>query len=196
MKAFIDSPDNKRGVGFWAWKPYCILQALALCSVGDVIIYMDSGTMPSKDLAKFANKVRENGVFGFVSDHKAIKYTKRRVVEYFGQDYESWTSSEFGGLRRQRSAGFIGILNGNPLSMSLIDKWAEIMVPENRGLFYDTLGSDNHNEFIQSRHDQMIFDMCFSDIFTESPEPKFGVMYDAVTQFGLLYHRHYPGRRG
>ena len=33
----------------------------------------------------------------------------------------------------------------------------------------------------------MIFDMCFCDTFAESPEPKFGVMYDVFLRFGLLY---------
>src|ERR1700733_13671392 len=39
-RAILDQPT---GMGYWLWKPYIILEALAGASSGDIVIYADSG---------------------------------------------------------------------------------------------------------------------------------------------------------
>jgi len=35
--------DAERGKGYWAWKPYCILEAMKTANPGDVVVYQDCG---------------------------------------------------------------------------------------------------------------------------------------------------------
>lgn len=57
---------QKRGVGYWLWKPYFIDKVLNMLNEGDFLFYMDSGTSILKDLTPLFNLcVKAGGILLF-----------------------------------------------------------------------------------------------------------------------------------
>ena len=59
--------DSKIGGGYWAWKPWAILQAMEHASAGDVVIYQDCGFG-----LKYKNFVRPNNVVDYALKHGSM----------------------------------------------------------------------------------------------------------------------------
>ena len=52
--------DAEKGAGYWAWKPWAILQAINYAEKGDVVLYQDCGMGP-----KYKNFVRPNKIIAY-----------------------------------------------------------------------------------------------------------------------------------
>ena len=50
-----------RGFGWFAWKPFIILDALARCADGDVVLYTDGDTFPVSDFSALYKHCRKDG---------------------------------------------------------------------------------------------------------------------------------------
>lgn len=57
--------QRKFGFGWCAWKAYIILDAMARCSAGDVVLYCDGDTVPIADLKPIWDITRDRGVMIF-----------------------------------------------------------------------------------------------------------------------------------
>lgn len=83
--------DSPRGGGYWAWKPWAILQAFDVAKEGDVIIYQDCGTgVRYKNFinpTKVISLARENGQVAGVAIPELgpnKKWTKKSCFEEMG----------------------------------------------------------------------------------------------------------------
>ncbi len=52
--------SQKRGYGFWLWKPYVILDALRKIPQGDYIVYVDAGVAPVADMSPIIRRYSIN----------------------------------------------------------------------------------------------------------------------------------------
>jgi len=70
---------QKRGAGFWLWKPYVIGDVLDSVPDGTVVIYTDVAMTFISDPAPLQSLVREQPIalFHLVPDHKMSTWTKR-----------------------------------------------------------------------------------------------------------------------
>jgi hypothetical protein len=81
------NPDGGRGFGWFAWKPFIILDALARANEGDVILYTDADTYPVSSLAPVYDHARKHGVMLFAaSGHINRWWVKRDAYITMGLD--------------------------------------------------------------------------------------------------------------
>ena len=54
--------NNKRGAGYWIWKPYAMKQVIKLSAPDDIIIYVDSSTYFNKSLQTISDFINKNNI--------------------------------------------------------------------------------------------------------------------------------------
>jgi hypothetical protein len=163
---------NKRGYGYWIWKPYVILQNLLEMKDNDVLIYNDSGcsVVSNKKTNKVMHEYMKLLDQGYLILAKQLKYPENEwskmdavisTLKFLDKlDYFDTVFNDNG----QIEAGVI-IIRKNATSIKLIQAWNDII--QNYHLIDDSPSYlKNHDSFIENRHDQTIFSIlmkCFPD---------------------------------
>ena len=153
--------NDKRGGGYWIWKPYIIYKNLQLLNDNDILVYSDSGsTIPNNKytidkLNEYINIVKnsDKGVLAFRNPHIESKWTKGDVFKHFNcLDNKNIYNT------RQFTANRI-IIKKNVHSMALFKIWWE--TAKNYSHFFDdsTSITKNFNNFTENRHDQSVFSL-------------------------------------
>lgn len=144
--------DQKRGAGYWLWKPYFILEELKKMSPNDILMYVDCGDELSNlgTLREFIFKKTENldalltkGAFG-----NGI-YTKRDCFILMGCDNQAYYNEI------QMEAGIL-VFKNTAQAREIVEKW--LMYCQNEFILTDipNVGSENLEGFIDHRHDQSV----------------------------------------
>jgi hypothetical protein len=144
-----------RGAGYYAWKPYIILETLKVLEEGDLLIYSDSGIEIINDISPLIELCyQEKGVLIFKNDGFANStWTKRDCFVLMGCDSEPYHSAN------QVVAGFI-VLIKNQKSLSLIEEWLYYCQQINVISDLPNICSlDNFPDFKDHRHDQSILSL-------------------------------------
>jgi len=157
--------SQRRGGGYWIWKPYLIKRKLESLSDNDVLIYCDAGCMINgrgekrfKEYIALLSK-SETGCLSFELPHKEIEYTKQEVFDHFGSSETLIHSNQL--------MATVVMLKKCPNTTMLINEWYTALC-ENPSLFTDD--GDNaiqNKEFIDHRHDQSIFSIIRKTYKTE-----------------------------
>lgn len=143
--------SQKRGCGYWLWKPFIILNLLSRINDGDCILYMDSGdafiNAPDQELDDFMIK---NDILITSGRYKQSDYTKRDCFHFMNCDTEEYHSAI------QIECGIICVKKTEK-SIKLVEEWIYYACNEN--IITDTeniCGKENLHGFIDHRHDQSI----------------------------------------
>lgn len=161
---------NKRGFGYWIWKPYLILQHLSQLDTGDYLIYCDSGSTINvegyESVKKYFHLLENFDMIFFRIRHDEKKWNKMdsvlNTLAKNAKNRENVNIYEkinhiFNQDSKQRTSGLI-ILKKTLNSQNFIQKWYELCVEKNYENVDDTPSiAQNHPEFIEHRHDQSIF---------------------------------------
>lgn len=59
--------SQKRGAGYWIWKPYIIMKTLEECSVGDYVMYLDAGAYYVRKIQYLIDNMEKVGTEVFLS---------------------------------------------------------------------------------------------------------------------------------
>jgi len=187
VKKFIIS--NKRGAGYWIWKPYALKQVLGYSSPGDIIIYVDSSTYFEKSMKSILSFIEEYSILSFkhgTSHTNQSIWTKMDAVEYFGYSLNEWCETH--GQRDQFIASFVGIKNDN-VGNFFVNTWVDSLTPDNANLFDDTLSAlPNCPDFKESRHDQQMLSLLLYKYFGDIPFP------DYSEKYGFIRHKPINGQ--
>jgi len=152
--------DQKRGAGYWLWKPYYILDTFGKIQEGDVVIYSDSGLEIIDDLQPLINiclsgadlmvfQVHDKGAEDG-SKHLNRRWTKRDCFVLMGADTEEYHN---GG----QVAGTYQVYLKNERNIAFVEEWLSYC--QDARILTDrpnTCGLDNFPEFADHRHDQSI----------------------------------------
>lgn len=155
---------SERGLGFWAWKPLVLLEALKqLNSQGvrleeAVLAYVDAGcwvnfSPDSKEyLEEILDRTKREGAYLFLAGQGLTDrmYTKREVLDRF----PGVSSRELDSLQ---IAGGIWFLRGDVASALATDWWE--LCSDLKLVSFDFDPSIQHPEFVVARNDQSIFSM-------------------------------------
>lgn len=146
---------QKRGAGYWLWKPYIILKALEKAALGDIVVYADSGIeiiQPLDPLFELLNERRSIIVFS-CGGHLNKTWTKRDCFKLLECDSEKYWNTE------QRLASF-QLYKKTPVTIKFVTEWLE-MSRDARAItdMPNQLGEDNLDGFVDHRHDQSIFSL-------------------------------------
>lgn len=150
--------SNKRGAGYWVWKPYVILNALERISEGDYLIYNDSGSAPVRNYKVLIDAMDNENAFmmPFVltkQDFNESRYTKRDAFVYLGLDQDEYANSP------QFWAG-IQVYKKCDAAIGFVKEWLDCckdirIISDNT----NTCGLDNYKDFEDHRHDQSIYSL-------------------------------------
>ena len=178
--------NQKRGAGFWLWKPYIILKTLNKLNDNDLLFYSDAGIDFVKKIDPLIPILdnSKNGIVLFnLPDFCTNKrWTKRDCFVYMTLDYEPYLSST------QVYASYI-IMRKNEFVTSFINEWLKYaqdyrIITDNA----NECGLNNYPEFEDHRHDQSILSLL---------NKKYNITNFAdITQYGnagnqiLFHHRN------
>lgn len=165
--------DNKRGYGYWFWKPFFLSKILKEINYGDVVHYIDIGCHINKAGSKrfyeyldFLNDKNrwllafqyhvENIKFSDeieFQNREEFKYTKSDLLDYFNSlDVDEIT------ITPQFWAGSF-FIKKHPESEKFINNWNKVF-ENNFHLIDDTPSKiPNLPGFIENRHDQSVFSL-------------------------------------
>lgn len=144
--------NNKRGYGYWLWKPYIILKTLKSMNSGEILLYLDGGCEISNgDMNELIDRCKKYDILYTLTGQIEKKYTKMDLF----LEMKLNTSKIKDDPQYQASAIF---LKKNDKIMNFVNEWYNIsskyhLIDDSESL------SPNDNEFIEHRHDQSVFSL-------------------------------------
>ena len=151
--------NNKRGYGYWVWKPYLIMKTLEMMNENDILFYLDVGCEIidySKNaihlLKGIIDKCEKYNILYTETGHNEKSHTKMDVFNYMGLIYNNQIMDSM-----QYQTGVI-IIKKTVINTSFVKDWYNIIC--NYNLVNDSKSVlPNHSSFIENRHDQSIFSL-------------------------------------
>jgi len=172
--------DKPRGVGYWAWKPFIILDRI--CQLFDgpnpnhVVVYADVGVEFINNVNHIIDRMDQN-IFLFGNNYEHAHWCKRDIVEEIwpltGDQWQSRiekmdTDNRNNGFSRQQAiAAFdrfgkqcqasVIFFRVSEYSRQFVAEWLKWCLFEGGRLIDDSPSrAPNHPEFRENRHDQAI----------------------------------------
>ena len=148
--SFIE--NNKRGYGYWLWKPYIIMKTLNTMNNGEVLLYLDGGCEVFKgDMNSLIEKCIKNDIVYTLTGTLEKEYTKTDLLIEMGLNNDKIKD----GPQYQASAIF---LKKNEKIMKFVKEWYLLCC--NYHLIDDSDSiKENDSIFIEHRHDQSVFSL-------------------------------------
>ena len=147
--------NNKRGYGYWLWKPYVIKKTIEKMNDGDILLYLDCGCeidiQNKQNLINNFNIVKKDYIIGTNTKHPEKHWNKMDLVHKLNMLDDKYLNSV------QRQAGVVLYLICDK-TRKLINEWYDI------GCDYNNIDDSpsikpNDQNFKQHRHDQSIFSL-------------------------------------
>ena len=165
-KDFIRS--NKKGFGYWLWKPYLINYALEKIAPNEILVYVDSGA--EFNLESKPAIVRWNEYLRFVDKHhclafqlesrgdldvnpQEICYSKKYLIDFLKPTNLSLTSNQI-------LAGSF-FLKKTERNIQFIERWIHVATSDNYKYLNDFLSQKENRSFVAHRNDQSIFSLLY-----------------------------------
>jgi len=151
--------NNDRGVGYWCWKPFIILETFKTLDEGDIVLYSDAGVSVIDDLNplfEVAQTNLNNGKIIFklppvgVTAHLAKTWTKRDCFVLTNSDeYKYWNSNMVNGA--------VSLWVKNDKNIEFLNEWQRYL-RDSRIISNDNnmCGRPNFIDFKFHRHDQSV----------------------------------------
>lgn len=161
--------SQKRGGGYWLWKPYLILRTLNQMEENAVLVYSDSGGFFVKNIRAMLKYFPERqDVMCFEIPLKEKAYTKRLLFERL-----RCTDKRF--HETNQIIGTYLLIKNTTGSREFVQKWLEYSkIPQ---YIMDKSATDGFFEcadFVEHRHDQSIFSLlCKLEGIHPSRDPEY-----------------------
>lgn len=156
----IEIFSQKRGFGYWLWKPFFILKALESIQDGDLLLYCDSGSIVINDLKYlFDLCLKNNGTLLFENQngcsngkHRNKEWTKADCFNLMNCNEDKYINGD------QVDAAF-QVYQKNEFNLNLIKEYLHFC--QNINILTDcpNITGQNQNTFIDHRHDQSVLSL-------------------------------------
>lgn len=177
---FIDKNKSilsqKRGGGYWIWKPYFIKKVFSLMDYDDILIYTDSGSFLLNNIDALLKELSNKDAVFFKLPLIEGQWTNEHVLRFFK---ESFTEIDFNS--NQIMANFFIIKKSNT-TIKFVDDFFRLSQDP---LLITDLATKTESEntfFIEHRHDQSILS-CLVKHY------KFNLFSD-ISDYGLFPLRY------
>lgn len=147
--------NNKRGCGYWIWKPYITQKTLKNINEGDCLLYMDSGACVMDDIHILTDiMVRDNIDIMLFCLHSLEKYySKRDAFVLLDCDKSEFAETP------QRCASYF-LLRKSDKSVQFVNEWLDYAQDKRIITNEDNvMGLPNYEGFVENRHDQTILSL-------------------------------------
>lgn len=186
--------SQKRGGGYWLWKPYIILKTLAKVNEGDYVIYCDSGAFYTDKVDKLieAMKKYNDDLMAFELPLIEKQWTKKETFQLMDCNDELYLEDN------QILATYFVIRKSN-YTIDFFNKYFEYCKDER--ILTDYMDKDNQYKcFIEHRHDQSIFSLlCKKEGIVPYRDPsQYGdrpwdyAAYDRLVKYKKYLNSDYP----
>ena len=153
-KDFISK--NKRGYGYWIWKPYVILKHLKEIKDNDILVYVDS---KCKIIEK--NKKRLDEYIEMLNNSKSgiIRYRLPHLERHWTKTY---TLKKLGiidnkdVIETNQIHATVHFIRKTNHAITYYQKWLDIMENDYNLINDDLMGEDRLPGFRENRHDQSV----------------------------------------
>lgn len=156
-KNFITS--NKRGFGYWIWKPYYVHTELLKLDKDDILVYLDCGfEINPKGFDRFFSylfetKNKDSLLFHLEDKHSEKRWNKMDTIKrVLGEEYDDNL------LDKPQIMASAFLLKKCDRIMNFVREWLEIC-EEYKFINDEVSNSKNFPEFIEHRHDQSVFSL-------------------------------------
>jgi hypothetical protein len=142
--------SQKRGDGFWLWKPYFVQRVMREeMQAGDVLFYADAGCEFKGSPRPYLDLARRYGFLGFRLSFVVKHWTKGDVFRALDMDMGTF------GDERQMVGGIFAMMK-TPTMTRFVDEWLHFA--RQPQLVDDSpSAAPNAPGFVEHRHDQAIF---------------------------------------
>jgi hypothetical protein len=147
--------SNRRGYGYWIWKPYLIYKKLSEIDTNDILLYLDSGCELNINgklrLLELIKLTQQKLILATSSLQTELIYSKQDLIEFMSmQSHPLLTQS-------QAQAGALIIKK----CQTTIDFYKEFyQICQNYHFIDDSPSKlQNHHSFKEHRHDQSVFSL-------------------------------------
>lgn len=155
---------QKKGFGFWLWKPFCINECLKVAKDGDIIFYIDSGSLFIDNPKQLINIAKENnsGIVAFdcrpLTNHQ---WTKRDAFINMGLDKkEFWYAPHV--------ISTVCLFRKSSFVVKFVKEWLDQCTNTNSLTDADNIFGTNLKGFIDHRHDQSLFSLLIGKYYIET----------------------------
>ncbi|MBY0280609.1 MAG: hypothetical protein K2W94_00420 [Alphaproteobacteria bacterium] len=188
-KGFLEQNKSilfqKKGAGYWLWKPWVILKTLQSVEENAIVIYADSGFVFHTHLQPLIDLALQHRIILVDYDttlHGTLgQITKRETLEKMGCDTPTCRQG------KHLWAAF-SIFRNTPESRAFVKKWLEYCLDES--LLTDIPShSKEYPEFCGHAHDESIL----STLYNLEPNGKHLITVPEFYKYADWHHRH-PGR--
>lgn len=147
--------SQKRGNGYWLWKPYFIKKSLELLNSGDFLFYCDSGSYFIKPITPLIDTSLDTGQEIIVFELQFMErfWTKRDAFILMDCDFPKYIETN------QRLASF-SLWRKTRFTMDFINEY--LLYAQDARILTDLenqCGNPNYPGFVEHRHDQSIFSL-------------------------------------
>jgi hypothetical protein len=147
--------QNSKGVGYWFWKPYLVLQNLDEMDDGDTLIYADAGcylqstgALRLEELIQISRQ-HPSGIVAFNSEQPNQAMNKADVFDIYPE-----------AAAKTQIVATAFVVSKNPHSQRFFEEFYKTAQEDNYHLLTDAPSrKPNHPTFQTHRHDQSIFTM-------------------------------------
>jgi glycosyltransferase involved in cell wall biosynthesis len=146
---------NRKGLGFWSWKPFIVAQRLRELNEGDVLFYCDAGSELSRyGLPIFAEMAasakRHDHLFFRMHQHPELAWTKKEVITYFRNSLK-YEVQDIGQI-----AATTFFIKKTEENVRFCDEWLRLALEDDCALINDDIGPFQGPQFQDHRYDQSI----------------------------------------
>jgi hypothetical protein len=187
---------QKRGAGYWLWKPYFIYKVLSEIKMGDILFYVDAGNIFLEDPSFLYDKLDGNTDMIFFDNRdgmsdgnppKNMDWTKKDSFVLMGLDNEKTINDPHVNASYQ-------IYKKTPNTIKFVEELLEWSENENIITDLPNITGINYPPFKDHRHDQSILSLMCSkyNIKLEIDPSEWGNKCGLRTTPQLFLHHRNP----
>lgn len=194
-RQYYNIASNKRGAGYWLWKPFYILEQLRSLQQGDVLIYSDAGVLPTQSLQCLIELTEHNKILLF-ENYQGSDYIKQISMPFdlhtvyveMNKNYFWCKRDVFIGMNADDEAAWnspqvdasFQIYVCSEQSINFVEEWLMYCIT-------DTLITDDENNYGKPNHAKLIKHLHDQSIISVLAHKKRLQLFRSPSQFGNHY---------
>ncbi len=160
--------EQKRGNGYWLWKPYFIRKALNVVNYGDYLIYSDSGCAYINNVKYLIECMEKNKV-------DIMPFSLGKFIEEQYTKMDIFYELECNIKKMQETPQYMAtivLIKKTENTIKFIDNWIKYGTSKKQLITDKASINNNSASFIDNRHDQSIFSvLCKKNEFISFKDP-------------------------
>jgi len=175
---------ERRGGGYWTWKPDIIYQTLESCDENDIVVYADSGcqVVPGTEWSRYWRILEKKELIVQRIYQVVRNWTRKSVIDAFSAIPAGW-------LGKSQFMATVLVMRKTPYIMSLVAEWRKLMI-ERPDMVCDVPREERsfeRSDFIENRHDQAVLSaLLYRDLACSELNERIHVMWEHVENLSLF----------